>query len=61
MHLLIVWFNNLMRDKEDDQTYIFNIIQKRPNIGCRDENSGILKQNKEHHESRYTKYFDLEF
>ena len=42
-----------MRDKEDDQEYIFNIIQKRPDASCRDENSKALKtQNKEYRESR---------
>ena len=51
----------LMRDKEDDQAYIFNIIQKRPNAGCRDQNSGTPKQNKEYHESRYALYFHEEF
>ena len=48
-----------MRDKDDNQAYILNIIQKRPNNGCcRDKNSGTLKQNKEYHGSRYTIYFD---
>ena len=44
----------------DDQAYIFNIIQKRPNAGCRDKNSGTPKQNKERHESRYPLYFHEE-
>ena len=34
-----VWVTNLRRDEEDDQANIFNSIQKRPNVGCRDKNS----------------------
>ena len=34
-----VWVRNLRRDEEDDQANIFNSIQKRPNVGCRDKTS----------------------
>ena len=39
-----------MRDEEDGQADIYNMIQKRPNSGCRNKDSSTLKQNKEYHE-----------
>ena len=50
-----------MRDKEDDHLCIFHMIQKSPNVGCRDKNSETSKQDKECHESRHTIYFYEEF
>ena len=51
-----------MRDKQDDYLiYIFHMIQKSPNIGCRDKTSGTSKQDNECHESRHTIYFYEEF
>ena len=34
----------MRRDEDDDQEDIFNIIQKRPNAGCRDKTSGTLNK-----------------
>ena len=43
---------NLRRDEEDGhQAKTFNIIQKRPNTGCRDKNWDTKTKQGEYHDS----------